>query len=358
MSFTETLMHWDENFNERTMPWKGIHNPYKIWLSEVILQQTRVAQGLSYFLRFTEKYPTIDTLAQAKDEEVFKLWEGLGYYNRCRNLLYTARKIVQDYNSVFPQKYDEILALKGVGPYTAAAIASFAFNLPYAVVDGNVFRVLARYFGKSTPIDTTEGKLLFSELAQKVLDKKQAGKYNQAIMDFGATICTPMSPNCNQCPLQKNCDAYATGTVQLLPIKEKRLEKKNRFFNWFVIECQKKYFIVQRQGNDIWQQLFEFYLSESDKKVNWTHQNVAEWTSNNLGMTPDNIEISKEQKQQLTHQNISAVFIHIQLKKRPSYLSFGIWVDKSELKNYAFPKLPKLYIDKLLNPQGTLFEEC
>src|SRR5882757_84990 len=197
--FSDHLLKWHKGKNDRKMPWKGEKNPYKVWLSEVILQQTRVQQGWAYYENFLKAFPTIHDLAIAPEQKVFKLWEGLGYYSRCRNLIATAKKIDAEYNGQFPNTYGEILALKGIGPYTAAAIASFAFRLPHAVVDGNVTRVLSRYFGISTPIDTTAGKKLFTELADALLDKEQADIYNQAIMDLGATICLPRNPLCTAC---------------------------------------------------------------------------------------------------------------------------------------------------------------
>ena len=225
LNFTSTLLHWHAKDNTREMPWKGEKDPYKIWLSEIILQQTRVEQGLAYYNRFISTYPTVFDLAKAKDQTVFKLWEGLGYYNRCRNLLATAKEIVKTFNGKFPNDYETLLTLKGVGPYTAAAIASFAFNAPHAVLDGNVFRVIARYEGIDVPTDTTAGKKIFETRAAALLDKKRAGLYNQAIMDFGATVCKPMAPNCNACPLQKTCVAHATAQVNQIPIKEKQLVK-------------------------------------------------------------------------------------------------------------------------------------
>jgi A/G-specific adenine glycosylase len=214
--FTQLLLKWDKSSNHRPMPWKGETDPYKIWLSEIILQQTRVEQGWDYYEKFVKKYPTIFKLAMAKDEEVFKLWEGLGYYNRCSNLLHTARWIVKEYKGVFPNTYDTLLALKGIGPYTASAIASFAFNLPYAVVDGNVFRVFSRYYGITLATDSKEGIQFFNEVAHENLATKNAGIYNQALMDFGATICKPMGPLCNACVMQKNCVAFNTNQIHLL----------------------------------------------------------------------------------------------------------------------------------------------
>ena len=224
--FTSLLMRWHKETNRREMPWKGEKDPYKIWLSEVILQQTRVEQGWGYYERFITKYPTIKQLAKAKDEDVFKLWEGLGYYTRCKNVLFTARFITKELKGKFPRTYEEILLLKGVGPYTAAAISSFAFDLPYAVVDGNVFRVLSRVFGIAIATDSTDGKKKFTQLAGTVLDRKEPGAYNQAIMDFGATVCKPFAALCSSCIQQKICIAHQEGKVDQLPFKEKVLQKK------------------------------------------------------------------------------------------------------------------------------------
>ena len=222
-SVTTLLMNWHTYVNDRKMPWVGIKDPYKIWLSEVILQQTRVEQGMAYYEKFIENFPTITSLAAAKDETVFKLWEGLGYYNRCKNLLFTARNVVNKLNGIFPTHYDDIVALKGIGPYTAAAIASFAFNQPYAVVDGNVFRVLSRLFAIDTPIDSTNGKQQFTTLAQQLLDKENAAIYNQAIMDFGATVCKPVNPLCHDCPLLSVCEGYKIADKRKDIAKEKPL---------------------------------------------------------------------------------------------------------------------------------------
>jgi len=234
--FTDLLLKWDKKSNHRPMPWKGEKDPYKIWLSEIILQQTRVEQGWSYYEKFISTYPNIHLLAKAKENEVFKLWEGLGYYNRCRNLLFTAKHIVTTFNGIFPSNYEDLLKLKGVGPYTAAAIASFAFNLPHAVVDGNVFRVFARYYGIHTPTDTKEGLTIFNKIASENLAFKKAGIYNQALMDFGATVCKPMSPLCGDCVMQNTCAAFAQKTVGQLPIKEKVIQKKKRYFDYFLFK--------------------------------------------------------------------------------------------------------------------------
>ncbi len=327
------------------MPWKGEKKPYRIWLSEIILQQTRVEQGIGYYHRFVEQYPTIQDLAKAPDQQVFKLWEGLGYYNRCRNLLYTAREIVQQRNGIFPDTYEELLALKGVGPYTAAAIASFAYNLPYPVVDGNVYRVLARYCGIDTPSDSTEGKKIFNDLADQMLDKKEPALYNQAIMDFGATVCKPMAPLCSACPLQNGCAALATGKVNQLPVKEKTLQRRTRFFNYFILEYRQKIWVQQRTAKDIWQNLFEFYLVESEKQIRWDIPLIQNWLKDQLSIH-DAIILHKAEPvvQQLTHQQIKGQFIRIQLKQKPTSLKTGDWKNTARIQELAFPKLINSYL--------------
>lgn len=327
------------------MPWKGEKDPYKIWLSEVILQQTRVEQGWKYYTRFVETYPDIRKLAAARDQDVFKLWEGLGYYSRCKNLLFTAREIVKTRNAIFPDNYDEIVALKGIGPYTAAAIASFAYNLPYAVVDGNVFRVLSRFFGINEPVDSTKGKHLFAEMAAGVLDKKKPGLYNQAIMDFGATVCKPFSPLCSACPLHKNCIAYREGMVNQLPVKEKTLLRKNRWFYYFLFEHRGKIFVHQRTAKDIWQNLFEFYLLETGEMIKWDERTIHDWLKNQLDIRSATIrEISPPVKQQLTHQQIRGQFIRISLDTIPGMMKKGNWIPQTKLPELPFPKLITGYL--------------
>ncbi|MBI2272183.1 MAG: A/G-specific adenine glycosylase [Bacteroidetes bacterium] len=345
--FTNTVLHWHKHHNTREMPWKGEKDPYKIWLSEVILQQTRVAQGWQYYNNFITKYPTIRQLAKAPDQEVFKLWEGLGYYNRCKNLLFTARQIVAEQKGVFPDQYEDILALKGVGPYTAAAIASFAYNQPYAVVDGNVFRVLSRFFGIAEAIDSAKGKILFTQLAEKVLARKEAGIYNQAIMDFGATVCKPFAPTCTSCPLQPYCKAYEQGTVNRLPIKEKTLQRKNRWFYYFLFSYKGKLLVNQRLNPDIWQNLFEFYLLETEEQVKWDEKSVHQWLKDQIGIRKAEIkQISPLQKQELTHQQIKGQFIRVELETLPHFLENYCWETPKNLQKLAFPKLITGYLEK------------
>jgi A/G-specific adenine glycosylase len=329
------------------MPWKGEKDPYKIWLSEIILQQTRVEQGLAYYNKFTQAYPTVFDLAKAKDQTVFKLWEGLGYYNRCRNLLATAREIVKTFDGKFPNEYETLLKLKGVGPYTAAAIASFAFNAPHAVLDGNVYRVIARYEGIDVPTDTTAGKKIFETRAAALLDKKRAGLYNQAIMDFGATVCKPLAPTCNNCPLQKTCVAHATAQVNQLPIKEKQLIKKERRFYYFLLQVQDEIWVAERKHKDIWQGLFEFYLLGAEKKMLWNETTVQQFLKEQLGTSSIKLlHRSMEIKQQLTHQNITAQFIRVALTKKPSSITSGKWQKIGQLKKLPFPKLINQYLSE------------
>lgn len=254
-------MDWHAG-HRRPMPWKGERDPYKIWLSEIILQQTRVEQGLPYYEKFVATYPTVRHLAEAQEDEVLKNWEGLGYYSRARNLHTAARYIAGELEGCFPKTYEGILSLKGVGDYTAAAIAAFAYDLPHAVLDGNVYRVLARFFGINTPIDTPAAKKEFSALAATLLDTARPGAYNQAIMDFGARHCTPRLPACAACPLQPHCVAFTTGQVSGLPVKSKSIEKKDRYFVYAVFYQGDHTWVRQRTGKDIWQNLYEFPLLE------------------------------------------------------------------------------------------------
>jgi len=343
--FTQLLMLWHEKDNTRQMPWKGEKDPYKIWLSEIILQQTRVEQGTAYFNRFVAKYPNITALANAQDTDVFKLWEGLGYYNRCKNMLATSRFIWSELNAVFPHTYESLLKLKGVGPYTAAAIASFAYDLPNAVVDGNVYRVLARYFGVSTPVDSKEGKAQFTELAEQVLDPANSALYNQAIMDFGATICKPAAPLCSLCPLSKHCVALQGNIVGELPVKDKKLIRRKRWFYYLVIESNEKFLVKKRTGNDIWQNLHEFLLIETREPTAsndiLASTEIGELQLNNVRL----LNVSDTLQQQLTHQTIYATFIalHSESILVPDGMEM---VEKNHMEELAFPRIINKYMEQ------------
>jgi A/G-specific adenine glycosylase len=322
------------------MPWKGEKDPYKIWLSEIILQQTREEQGLKYYQNFISKYPDVHLLANAPEEEVFKLWEGLGYYSRCKNLLHSAKYISNELNGIFPDQHSDILKLKGVGSYTAAAIASFAYNQHYAVLDGNVFRVLSRISDVEIPIDSSEGKKAFSKLAQDLLPQNKAGIYNQAIMDFGAVICKPV-PLCSECFFNQNCKAYLHGHQDLLPVKEKKLKIKKRWLNYFVIRYKDQVMIRQRTEKDIWQQLFEFLLIETNENI--PVNKIFSLLKQQYGINESIIINRFEYDQKLTHQYIRFSFIQLEVSKKTSIPGF-IWAKTKNVHAYAFPKTLKQYI--------------
>jgi len=343
--FTKDLLRWNKYDNDRVMPWKYEKDPYKIWLSEIILQQTRVEQGLAYYYKFVKKYPTIKKLAAAPHKEVFKLWEGLGYYSRCKNLIATAENISNELGGVFPNTYNDILNLKGVGPYTASAISSFAYNLPHAVVDGNVYRVLARYFGIETPVDSAKGKDQFALLAQQLLDKKQPGFYNQAIMDFGATICKPQQPLCSVCVLNSKCVAFNKNKIYAYPVKQLKAIKKSRWFYFIIAEYKDQVLVKKRTDKDIWQNLHQFILIEANAALppdTLVKQDEFKKIIKDFKVT----NISKTYKQQLTHQTIHGNFIHVAMPKKAALRGYE-WIYKADLKKIAFPRFITRYFDDM-----------
>ncbi len=329
--FTRNLLQWHFEENDRQLPWKNETDPYKIWLSEIILQQTRAEQGLPYYERFISQYPDVHRLANAPEAEVFRLWQGLGYYNRCRNLIAAAQTVSRDYKGKFPADYEQILALKGVGSYTAAAIASFAFGLPYAVLDGNVYRVLARYFGIDTETDSSAGKKQFQELVQQLLDPEQPAAFNQAIMDFGASVCKPKGATCTSCVLSPQCRAYKQDMVDLLPVKGKKIKVTERYFHYFVLQVGDEVFIRQRREKDIWQDLFEFYGVETGQ----AELQPGDVPFGKRGSLPAPVFSNR---QRLTHQLILSDFYLVRLDQKPEMAGEGLWVPQALLKNYAFPK--------------------
>jgi A/G-specific adenine glycosylase len=342
--FRKKLLDWNKNENNRLMPWKAEKDPYKIWLSEIILQQTRVEQGWDYYNRFLAAFPNIEKLAGAPEQKVFKLWEGLGYYTRCKNLIATAKFIVHERQGKFPDAYNEILTLKGIGPYTAAAISSFAFNLPYAVVDGNVFRVLSRFFGIDTAIDSSAGKKLFTALAEELLDKELPGIYNQSIMDFGAIICKPKNPLCVDCPVKTKCVARLQGKIDLLPVKAGKLIKKSRWFYYLIIEYKGKIYVRKRGAKDIWENLYEFILIETEKLLSVENLKATEFLKI---IAPKNkmdiVHVSKIYKQQLTHQTIQGRFIQVKVKSPLSLKDYKAVTYKESAK-LPFPKFITGYL--------------
>ncbi|MBI5859031.1 MAG: A/G-specific adenine glycosylase [Sphingobacteriales bacterium] len=344
-AFPGLLLKWDKTQNTRQMPWKGEKDPYKIWVSEIILQQTRVAQGLDYYNKFIDAFPNVHKLAKASEAKVFKLWEGLGYYSRCRNLIASAKYISRELKGRFPDNYEAIKQLKGVGPYTAAAIASFAYNLPHAVVDGNVFRLLSRVFGINKPVDSTNGKKYFTQLAQELLDKQYPGKYNQAIMDFGAEVCKPAAPLCSSCVLNRHCSAFLNKKVNELPVKEKKIVVKKRCFYYLLLEYKNTIAIRKRIGKDIWHSLYEFLLIETKRLA--TERNILQQGEKNNWLPKDKYEVistSPVFTQPLSHQLITGRFLKIRLKKKPSLQKSCLWIDSNELRRYSFPAFINTYL--------------
>lgn len=336
--FTERLMEWHQVSNNRDLPWKNESDPYKIWLSEVILQQTRAQQGLPYYLRFIETFPTVSSLAAATDDDIFRIWQGLGYYSRCKNMIATARYISGSLNGVFPGTYDAIRALRGIGPYTAAAIASFAYGLPHAVVDGNVYRVLARYFRIDVPYDTTAGKALFSALAQDLLDAGNSGAYNQAIMDLGATVCSPRKPGCDNCPLAQGCQAQKGGVAELLPVRSKKIAVQTRYFHYVWLRYRDQFWIRKRTGKDIWENLHEPLLIETDAPMDTEVLQLSQ-DLKGTGFDFREARFLGRSSQRLTHRIIETRFFELPLKSDPTaFGQGGAWLSIEEMKNIAFPK--------------------
>lgn len=343
MGFSEKLIVW-YNEHKRDLPWRKTTDPYQIWLSEIILQQTRVDQGLDYFNKFIKKHPDIHSLAKSSEKDVLNLWQGLGYYSRARNLHFTAKYISNELNGEFPTIYKDILNLKGVGEYTAAAIASFAYKEVYPVVDGNVYRVLSRMFGVENPIDSTEGKKVFKQLATELIDTKNPDTYNQAIMEFGALQCTPKKPNCEDCPYLLECFAYKNELINELPKKEKKIKQRNRYFNYLVIINSDSIYLNERKEKDIWQGLFDFPVFETKEPL--TSFPLLEKEFSNIGLTLKNQ--STEYKHILSHQKIYATFWLVSSNKTKNIDSKFVKIPLKEINNYPIPKLIDNYLKTVL----------
>lgn len=343
MRFSEELINWYK-VNKRDLPWRKTTDPYIVWLSEIILQQTRVDQGMSYFHSFIENYPNVESLANAGESEILKLWQGLGYYSRARNLHFTAKTICKEYNGVFPKDYKSILSLKGVGEYTAAAITSFSYNMPYPVIDGNVYRVLARIYGINNPIDSTKGKKEFKALAEKLIDKKQPADYNQAIMEFGALQCKPKSPNCADCIFRLECYAYNNNKIEELPYKEKKIKQKDRYFNYIVVLNNDKTYIGKREGDDIWKGLFEFPLIETENNIN----DFSIIQNNDIIKKSTLLRKSRVHKHILSHQKIFSTFWEVKVKNKSQLNDKYLEINFKEINKYAVPKLIENYINSIL----------
>lgn len=330
MDFTEKLLHWYGK-NKRDLPWRNTKNPYYIWLSEVILQQTRIEQGLPYYQAFTQNFPSLKDLANASEDSVLKLWQGLGYYSRARNLHHTAKTVYFDLNNEFPKQFNEIIKLKGIGPYTAAAIASFAFKEPVGVVDGNVFRVMARYFGIYDDIALPKTRTIFQNLVNELISKEHPDTFNQAIMDLGSTICSPANPKCSECPVQDSCVAFLENTISQLPVKIKKITIKDRFFNFVIIKNENQIAIEQRAEKDIWQKLYQFPLIETKDNIeeniykqlteSYPNQSIKKLTNNSI-------------KHKLSHQQLHIDFYEIETNQTIENHQF---IELSNLDQYAYP---------------------
>ena len=362
--FALTLLKWFQEYG-RELPWRQTHDPYAIWLSEIILQQTQVKQGWDYWERFMRRWPTVEALAEATEDEVLREWQGLGYYSRARNLHYAAKQIVD--LGHFPDTLEEIRKLKGVGDYTAAAIGSIAFGLPAAVVDGNVYRVLARHFGIDTPINTTEGKKTFTALAQSLLpiDNSQflilnsqlspVAAYNQAIMDFGAIQCTPQSPRCMDCPLMESCIAFREGRVGELPVKQKTLKVRERHLIYIYIRCNSETAIHRRGSGDIWQGLYEPFLIENGtflrpfgSKQAEPERNIEDWLRDYYQLSIFNLQlIAKGVKHVLTHRILLADFYLLEVAEKPVLPPDYIWIPETDLDSYAVPRLIEKFLQDI-----------
>ncbi len=343
----DTLINWYED-NRRDLPWRHNPTPYHVWLSEIILQQTRVNQGWEYYLRFIEKWPTVNDLAKASEEEVLKMWQGLGYYSRARNLHKCARQVMEQYEGLFPADFEQLKRLQGIGDYTAAAIASIAFNLPHAVIDGNVYRVLARLYDINTPININDGQKLFAELADELLNREQPGLHNQAMMEFGALHCTPKNPNCLLCPLQAQCLAFAHQTVMQRPVKLPKVKVTTRYFNYLVLRINDSVYLHKRSDNDIWKNLYDFPCIESQKPMTVEEVIASDEFVQLIENKPFTIiKSSPIFSHKLTHRTILAQFIEIKLEKELLLIQTKdlFLARQTELGSFPIPRLIDLYLN-------------
>lgn len=344
MSFTEKLLEWYEA-NKRDLPWRRTKDPYLIWLSEIILQQTRVEQGRSYYERFVENYPTVTKLAQASETEVLKLWQGLGYYARARNMHATARFIASELDGVFPATYEGIRALKGVGDYTAAAIGSIAYELPVPVVDGNVLRFVARYFGVTGIIDAPASGKMVREIAAEMITSADPGNFNQAMMEFGAVCCKPVNPDCERCIFNRDCFAFSRKMVDQLPVKSKPLQRRTRHFHYLVMFSPDHSSVVmkQRKDKDIWKGLYDFPLIETVLPIDFQELiEQTDWKEMAGGNDGGELRIAARHRHILTHQTIMAVFY--ELTRALSPVEDHIWIDVADFKKYPVPRLIERYL--------------
>lgn len=342
------LRTWYQN-NKRDLPWRHSSDPYIVWISEIILQQTRVVQGMDYFYRFTERFPDVESLASAQEDEVLNYWQGLGYYSRARNLHAAAKDIMERFGGIFPSRYEEVLSLKGIGEYTAAAILSFVWNQCYPVVDGNVFRVLSRLFAVDVPIDTSKGKKVFTVLAHSIMEPQHAGLHNQAMMELGALQCLPRHPDCTTCPLNACCAAYAAGTVSAFPVKSHKTKTRNRYFHYFYILYKGTTWLSRRGGKDIWEGLYEFPLIETEQPMDFAALQETEAFhrlfdgAGDLSLTVDLSDV----KHVLSHQVLYAAFYRVEITSESPALREYLRIPLSDIDNYAVPRLIQLYRERM-----------
>jgi A/G-specific adenine glycosylase len=354
MNVSSKLQQWYA-IQRRDLPWRGTGSPYLIWLSEIILQQTRVVQGLNYYLRFTSRYPRIEDMANAPLDDILKLWQGLGYYTRARNMHETAKFIVNNLDGVFPDSFERLLKLKGIGKYTAAAIASISYNEPVAVVDGNVFRVLARLYGIHEPTNSARGRQVFEEMAAVILDRSNPGTHNQAVMELGALVCIPRNPRCDICPLEIGCVARARGIIDHLPFKSDKKQQRIRYFNYIFLHNAGFTWLSKRTGKDIWHSLYEFPLIETDGPVTREKLFALPGWNKLVGTSEIRINGSEEKyKHQLTHQTLHCTFYNINIEEPP--VDYGQTLIKTEISNLGLFPVPRLIENYLsdLKHQGRM----
>jgi len=347
-NISDILIDWYHK-NKRDLPWRDIEDPYRIWISEIILQQTRVNQGMSYYLRFVERFPTVAVLAEADEDEVLNYWQGLGYYSRARNLHKAAKQVMTDFGGEFPTEHSKVLTLAGVGSYTAAAICSFAYQQPHSVVDGNVYRVLSRLFGIETPIDSGKGKTEFALLAQQLLSNKNPASHNQAIMEFGALQCVPVSPDCANCPLVTRCKAFELQQIGSLPVKSKKTKVINRYFNYFFIEHDGYTFLQKRVAKDVWQNLYEFPLIETDCLLS-ASELFSNQEFNSIFENINSVEIykiSNPMKHVLSHRVIYAQFVCVNVSELSVELQKSIQISIRDIDRYPVSRLMELFLENL-----------
>lgn len=345
MNFSRVILYW-YNIYKRELPWRGESDPYKIWISEIILQQTRVVQGKDYYKRFIKLFPTVKDLAEANEDEVMKAWQGLGYYSRARNLQFSAKHIQNELKGVFPKNYSHLLKLKGVGPYVAAAVASIAYAEEVAAIDGNVYRVFSRIFGIEEAIDSSTGKKYFQNLGNELIKGYDAADFNQAVMEFGALQCTPKQPKCAECPFNNKCVALKEQRVDFYPVKTKKTKQVNRFFHYLHLCTQDKMIIKKRTNKDIWSGLYDFYLVETQEAITAEKFMISDFMPE-IVKGGKVLEITEMKPHILSHQKIHSIFYRIEFEKQLPDIPKSKIIKKKDIANFAYPRLIDIYLSKI-----------